>query len=158
MDHIWSPWRMTYLENGTDPAGCPFCLAQDPAAREEAGVVYLGEQAFVMLNRYPYTTGHLLVLPLAHQETLSSLDGGVRAELMELINHSLGVLQRVYQPEGFNVGMNMGGAAGAGIPKHLHWHLVPRWAGDTNYMTAVGGVRVLPELLADTYQKISRAW
>ena len=158
MDQIWSPWRMTYLENGSHPDVCPFCLALEESARDEAYVVQVGEKAFVILNRYPYTTGHLLVLPLEHREKLSELDPVTRAELMELITHAMEVLGDVYRPEGFNVGLNMGGAAGAGIPKHLHWHIVPRWSGDTNYMTAVGGVRVLPELLADTYQKIKGAW
>jgi ATP adenylyltransferase len=158
MEHIWSPWRMTYLENGANPAECPFCLALKGPTPEDAYVVKVRKKAFVILNRYPYTTGHLLILPLVHKEKLSELDAATRAELMELINHGLEVLGRVYSPEGFNVGMNMGGAAGAGIPKHLHWHIVPRWSGDTNYMTAVGGVRVLPELLADTFQKINAAW
>jgi ATP adenylyltransferase len=158
MDQIWSPWRMTYLENGSHPDECPFCLACGDSAPEDAYVVHVGEKAFVILNRYPYTTGHLLVLPLEHQEKLSELAPATRAELMELINYGMEVLGKVYQPEGFNIGLNMGGAAGAGIPKHLHWHIVPRWSGDTNYMTAVGGVRVLPELLADTYHKIKQAW
>lgn len=146
------------MENGSHPDECPFCLALQEPYQDDAYVIHKGEKAFVILNRYPYTTGHLLILPLEHQEKLSELDPSTRAEMMELINLGMEVLREVYQPDGFNVGLNMGEAAGAGIPKHLHWHIVPRWPGDTNYITAVGGVRVLPELLSDTYQKIKKAW
>ncbi len=158
MDRIWSPWRMTYLKNGTHTDECPFCLALKNPDSKESYLIHKGEKAFVILNRYPYTTGHLLVLPLEHQEKLSALDSATRAELMELINRGMEVLSAVYQPEGFNVGLNMGGAAGAGLPKHLHWHIVPRWVGDTNYISVVGGTRVLPEMLSDTWQKIKEAW
>ena len=158
MDQLWTPWRMHYLENEFDPDQCPFCLALDERYQAEAHLIFRGKKAFVILNRYPYTTGHLLVLPIEHQEHLSKLDFETRTELMELVNHALEVLQEVYQPQGFNVGLNMGSAAGAGIPKHLHWHVVPRWSGDTNYMTVAGGVRVLPELLEDTLQRIRTAW
>ncbi len=149
---------MKYLENEAYPDECPFCLALKAANQEDMYLVYRGKRTFVILNRYPYTTGHLLVLPLEHQEQLSELDEATRAEMMEMINHAMQVLREVYQPEGFNVGLNMGQAAGAGIPRHLHWHVVPRWSGDTNYMTVSGGVRVLPELLEDTLQKIKSAW
>lgn len=157
MDQLWTPWRMKYLENESHPDQCPFCLALEQDQAEDF-LVHKGNEAFVILNRYPYTTGHVLVLPLEHQEQLSSLPPQTRGELMELVNHALEVLREVYQPEGFNVGLNMGVAAGAGIPKHLHWHVVPRWSGDTNYMTVAGGVRVLPELLEDTQRKLKSAW
>lgn len=158
MDQLWTPWRMKYLENEAHPEECPFCLALNEADQDAMYLVFRGKKAFVILNRYPYTTGHLLVLPLEHQEKLSELDPDTRAEMMEMITHAIEVLQRVYQPDGFNVGLNMGGAAGAGIPRHLHWHVVPRWSGDTNYMTVAGGVRVLPELLEDTFKKVRSAW
>lgn len=158
MDHIWSPWRMSYLENGSDADQCPFCLALEEPNREESYVVHRGKNSFVILNRYPYTTGHLLILPLEHIEKLTDLEAAVRAEMMEQITHGMEVLEAIYHPEGFNVGLNMGGAAGAGLPKHLHWHIVPRWSGDTNYITVVGGVRVLPEMLADTWERIKAAW
>ena len=149
---------MKYLENEAQPDECPFCLALKEANQDDLNLVCRGNRTFVILNRYPYTTGHLLVLPLAHQEKLSELDEATRAELMEMINHAMEVLQEVYHPEGFNVGLNMGQAAGAGIPKHLHWHVVPRWFGDTNYMTVAGGVRVLPELLENTLKRVKSAW
>ncbi len=149
---------MKYLENESQPDHCPFCLVIEETHQEDLYLISRGKKAFVILNSYPYTTGHLLVLPLAHCELLAELDKSTRAELMEMINHAMEVLGRVYQPDGFNVGLNMGEAAGAGIPRHLHWHVVPRWSGDTSYMTVTGGVRVLPELLEDTLQKLRSAW
>lgn len=158
MHRIWSPWRMKYIEENSDHDQCPFCRAYSGSDDQENLVIFRGENTFVMLNRYPYTTGHILILPVLHQEKLSELDQDTRAEMMELIKQGGDTLQAVYHPEGMNIGLNLGTAAGAGIPKHLHWHIVPRWMGDTNYMTTVGGVRVLPEALEDTYQKILSSW
>ncbi len=158
MSHLWSPWRMEYINNRNDSDQCPFCLALEKKTAAESLIIIRGENAFVMLNRYPYTSGHLLVLPYSHQEKLSDLDPEIGSELMELIQQSCLVLETTYQPEGFNIGLNLGAAAGAGLPKHLHWHVVPRWPGDTNYMTAVGGVRVIPEALEDTLRKVSQTW
>ncbi len=158
MKRLWSPWRMKYIENTKPADECPFCAALEIPEPADQFLLHKGEKAFVILNLYPYTTGHLLILPLEHQENMADLDPETRGEIMELINYALTVLDQIYHPEGYNVGMNMGEAAGAGIPKHLHWHIVPRWVGDTNYMTAVGEVRVLPETLEDTYLKIVSAW
>ncbi len=158
MKRIWSPWRMKYIKENSSPSECPFCKAISGKDDRENLVVFRGKNAFVMLNRYPYTTGHILVLPYIHQEKMSEFDPKTRSEMMELVNQAGQVLELVYKPQGMNVGLNLGTAAGAGIPKHLHWHIVPRWMGDTNYMTTVGSVRVLPESLEDTYQKIQSSW
>jgi len=158
MTHLWSPWRMDYNKNQDQSEECPFCLALENKSDDGSLIVYQGENAFVMLNRYPYTSGHLMVLPYLHEERLAELSRETRGEVMELIHHACAVLEEIYHPEGYNVGLNLGAAAGAGLPKHLHWHIVPRWKGDTNYMTTVGGVRVIPEALEDTLQKVKTHW
>jgi ATP adenylyltransferase len=149
---------MKYIKENSSHPECPFCKAISEGDDRENLVIHRGKYAFVMLNRYPYTTGHILVLPYIHQEKMSEFDPKTRSEMIELVNQAGQVLELVYKPEGLNVGLNLGTAAGAGIPKHLHWHLVPRWMGDTNFMTTVGNVRVLPESLEDSYQKIQSSW
>jgi len=149
---------MKYIKENSSHPECPFCKAISEGDDQENLVVYRGKYAFVMLNRYPYTTGHILVLPYIHQEKMSEFDPKTRSEMIELVNQAGQVLELVYKPEGLNVGLNQGTAAGAGIPKHLHWHIVPRWMGDTNFITTVGNVRVLPESLEDSYQKIQSSW
>jgi ATP adenylyltransferase len=149
---------MRYIQDNSQQDSCPFCAALNNTEPAASHLIHRGEFSFVILNRYPYTTGHALILPNQHVEQLAELDPQTRAEMAELINKVMEVLKAVYNPEGFNVGLNMGSAAGAGIPKHLHWHIVPRWVGDTNYMSTVGEVRVLPEELEVTYQKIKEAW
>jgi ATP adenylyltransferase len=120
--------------------------------------VVRGEHAFVILNRFPYTTGHLMVVPYGHQPSLDLLEAAVRAEMMELVNHTTQVLEKVYHPDGFNIGVNIGSAAGAGVSDHVHMHVVPRWVGDANFMSTLGETRVLPELLEDTYLRMVAAW
>ncbi len=158
MEHIWSPWRMDYIEGEKNKDQCVFCreLAHEDGA--ENLIVTRSKLCFVILNRFPYTSGHLMVVPKAHLASLELLDAETRAEMMELTSRSLRVLMSVYHPDGFNIGINIGSAAGAGILDHVHQHVVPRWSGDTNFMSSLADVRVMPERLEETYQKIRNAW
>ena len=158
MENLWSPWRMKYVTDTENSGACVFCTAP----RQEDGplnlIVHRGKNVYAILNRYPYTSGHLMVLPYAHVSSIELLTPEVRAELFELVNTAVVVLRKVYQPDGFNVGINMGSAAGAGIAEHAHIHIVPRWNGDTNFMSTTGETRVIPEDLAVTFKRISETW
>ena len=157
MERLWSPWRSKYIASGVDSqAGeCVFCrIASNPDQDETNFVLHRGEHAFVVLNLYPYITGHLMVVPYLHTSELEALAKEISDELMDLTKRAQTALREVYSPAGFNLGMNLGLAAGAGIADHLHMHLLPRWAGDTNFMTTVGEARVLPEALETTYTKL----
>ena len=153
MKLIWSPWRKKYIESEKEE-GCVFCNAL--AKEDGAGnlIAFRGQLAFVILNLYPYSSGHLLVVPFKHAATLEELDPATRAELMELATQCMSVLRKIYKPQAFNMGANIGEAAGAGVPGHVHIHVVPRWGADTNFMTALGETRVLPETLEDTYIRV----
>jgi ATP adenylyltransferase len=158
MKHIWSPWRMKYMRSNNSPDGCIFC---DAAAKEdgiENLIVTRSQHAFVILNRYPYTSGHVMVVPYAHAGAMGELDKETLADVMSLIQQAIAAINKVYKPEGFNIGANLGAVAGAGIANHIHFHVVPRWAGDTNFMTSVGEARVIPEDLDDTLQHLKNAW
>lgn len=137
---------------------CIFCTGPAEPDSPENLIIHRGEHAYVMLNRYPYTSGHLMVVPFLHQPSLEGLEPAILAEIMGLLTHAMGVLRQAYHPEGFNMGANIGAAAGAGIAGHVHVHLVPRWSGDTNFMSAVGDARVVPEDLQETFQRLRSAW
>jgi ATP adenylyltransferase len=158
MKRLWAPWRMKYVQSQDPDPTCVFCTVQ--AQTDDAGnlIVYRGRNAFVLLNRYPYTSGHLLVVANPHLPSLEELDALTRCEMMELANAAMVILRKVYHPEAFNFGANIGEAAGAGIAGHVHLHIVPRWNGDTNFMSALAETRVLPEGLDETYHRISAAW
>ncbi len=153
MDRLWSPWRIGYIKGPHDDTGCIFCDKFGAPPEDDAGSLVLarGDHAFALLNAFPYNPGHIMVAPVRHTGDLESLSADELAGADRLIQASVRVLREVEAPHGFNIGMNLSRSAGAGIPDHLHWHVVPRWNGDTNFMSIVGQTRVLPELLADTY-------
>lgn len=158
MKRLWASWRMKYITNASKEEGCVFCNALAKADNADNLIVMRGEHAFVILNKFPYTSGHVMVAPLVHKASLEDLDPAIRAEMMELTTQCMSVLRKVYKPQAFNLGANIGEAAGAGVPGHVHIHIVPRWMGDTNFMSAVGNVRVLPEDLEDTYRRVKEAF
>ena len=145
---------MKYIEKHEKEEGCVFCDLPVRKDDAETLIAFRGEHAFVILNRYPYTSGHLMVIPFAHVSTFEELGSTARGEMMELTSQCTSVLTKTYHPQGFNMGANIGEAAGAGVPGHIHIHIVPRWAGDTNFMSALGDTRVLPETLEDTYERV----
>lgn len=151
MRQLWAPWRMSYLK-GENPRvdGCIFCakLKGDDA---EEHILYRGARVSVVLNRFPYSNGHMMVLPHQHTEYLEVLDDATLLEMMQAVRHCIRALREIYAPHGFNVGVNEGSAAGAGVAEHLHIHIVPRWSDDANYMTVIGHTRVIPESLDATY-------
>jgi ATP adenylyltransferase len=149
---------MEYIEHSTKEDGCIFCNAQAKQDSAENLIAFRGERAYVILNRYPYTSGHLMVVPFDHQPDLEALDSQARAEMMELVTQCMTALRKIYNPQAFNMGANIGEAAGAGVQSHVHIHIVPRWAGDTNFMSAVAETRVLPEALEVTYQRVKKAF
>ena len=159
MQRMWSPWRSKYLASGVDSQAdsCVFChIAADPEQDETNFVLHRAEHAFVVLNLYPYITGHLMIVPYLHTSEFDSLAKEISDEMMDLTKRAQTALREVYSPSGFNMGMNLGAAAGAGIADHLHIHMLPRWSGDTNFMTTVGESRVIPEALEDTFAKLRR--
>ena len=158
MDHIWTPWRMEYILENHKHKGCIFCLAANAEDDLKHLVFYRGEFCYMILNRYPYTSGHVMCVPYVHEAHLQKLTSEIRSEMMALTTRAVEVLQSVYQPDGLNVGLNLGEMAGAGVEDHLHMHIVPRWAGDTNFMASIGGTRVLPESLPETYMRVKAEW
>jgi ATP adenylyltransferase len=149
---------MEYILSTKSGEGCIFCEGLKQADGPENLIVVRGSQAFVMLNRFPYTSGHLMIVPFAHQPSLELLDTAARADIMDLSARAIEVLNKIYTPQGYNLGMNIGSAAGAGVTEHVHLHVVPRWVGDTNFMSSVAQTRVLPELLEETYRRVKDAW
>lgn len=156
-ERLWAPWRFSYIEKPSTGSSQADCIFVDLPAQDndrENLLLFRGTKAFVMLNAYPYTNGHLMVAPYKHTADLDALDDAELLEINQLVAKSVKWIRAAYKPDGFNIGVNLGRAAGAGIPTHVHWHIVPRWNGDTNFMTAVGDVRVLPQSLADSYDRL----
>ncbi len=149
---------MKYIAHHKKAEGCIFCLALSQTDDAINLILYRGQKAFMILNRFPYTSGHLMIVPFDHQPSLELLDSETRAEIMELAAQAIRIIQVVYRPEGYNLGVNIGEVAGAGITDHVHLHVVPRWAGDTNFMSTLGQTRVMPETLEDTYKRLRDRW
>jgi len=161
MDHIWTPWRYAYVTGtgGEKATGCIFCdcARQRNEDDEKSRIVYRGKHCFIILNTYPYTSGHVMVVPFQHVDELRKLSPDAATELMALCQRMEDVLRSLYKPEGINLGMNIGKAAGAGIAGHIHMHVLPRWTADANFMSVVGETRVLPEALEVTWKRITEA-
>lgn len=160
LDRLWAGWRGEYMQSAGDPSiDCVFCriLASDESD-EATHVIWRGDTAFAILNAYPYTSGHLMVMPFRHVAELEDLTTEESTDLWSALTDAVAVLKRAYAPEGVNVGINLGQAAGAGVVGHLHVHAVPRWRGDSNFMTAIAETRVLPEPLVETDARLRKAW
>jgi ATP adenylyltransferase len=158
MDHLWAPWRATYVSEKNNPNRCIFCEAAASGDDEGNLVVYRGRLSFIMLNRFPYTSGHLMIAPYAHVSRLQQANQETTAEIMQLSRSGERVIEQMYTPDGLNLGMNLGEAAGAGIQQHIHMHLLPRWKGDANFMTSVANTRVVSEALQESYAKLRRGF
>jgi ATP adenylyltransferase len=158
MDFLWTPWRYQYIVNSGGKGECVFCFAARHTEDRETLVVHRAAHNFIILNRFPYTSGHLMVVPYQHVASLLDVPQEALHEMMSLAKDAERHLREVYKPEGLNLGINLGTAAGAGIAGHLHMHALPRWAGDTNFMTVAGETRILPEDLDVTWQRLRRAF
>jgi ATP adenylyltransferase len=159
LDRLWTPWRMAYVQGGdpsNEPAGCPFCAA--PTDDAYGLVVARGERVYAVLNRFPYNPGHLLICPYRHVADYTDIDPAETAELASFTQISMRVIRKVSAPHGFNIGINQGGVAGAGVAGHLHQHVVPRWGGDANFMPVVARTKAVPQLLTDTRDLLAAAW
>lgn len=154
MDFLFTPWRYAYVTAPSNPGECLFCAIVKAQNDPQNLVVHRGEHCFVILNAFPYTSGHTMVVPYEHVDELQKLSAPAAQEMMTLTRKLEGVLRALYHPDGLNLGMNLGKAAGAGVANHIHMHILPRWVADANFMTAVGETRVLPEDLQTTYQRI----
>jgi ATP adenylyltransferase len=154
MKVLWAPWRMEYILTDQEKGGCIFCPGDDRSQDEARLILYVGSMSMVVMNRFPYINGHLLVAPVRHGPDLEFLSDGEMLDLLKMVRISIAILKKEIGPEGFNVGLNLGRVAGAGVEEHVHFHIVPRWSGDTNYMTVFGEVRVIPEHIEETYRKL----
>jgi ATP adenylyltransferase len=157
MDYLWTPWRYKYVSQAKNQSGCVFCNASRDDHDEEWLIVRRATKNFIILNRYPYTSGHVMIVPYVHTADFAGLEKDTAAEMMLLSQEVQAALDGEYHPDGFNLGMNLGRSAGAGIADHLHMHLLPRWTGDTNFMTTVSETRMEPEELSVTYTRLRQA-
>jgi ATP adenylyltransferase len=157
MDYLWTPWRYAYVTAGSKTSGCIFCDLPKVGDDVKARIVYRGQSCYIVLNTYPYTPGHVMVVPFAHLDELQKLPADAAHEMMNLSQKMERVLRQLYSPDGVNLGMNIGKAAGAGVAGHIHMHVLPRWVADANFVSVVGETRILPESLETTYERIRTA-
>jgi ATP adenylyltransferase len=157
MDYLWTPWRYAYIASASREDGCIFCEALAAGDDRKTLIIFRGNRNFIILNRYPYTSGHVMVVPNAHIADFVAAESETLSEMMSLAQRVQSALESAYHPQGYNLGMNLGRAAGAGVTGHLHLHVLPRWSGDANFMTVVGETRVEPEDLDTTYEKLRKA-
>ena len=155
---LWAPWRLEYIARADDEDGCVFCRAAASDDDEARLVVHRGEHAFALLNKFPYASGHFMVAPYRHAGDFGELTDDEVLDVHRLSGQGIGALAQVYEPQGYNLGWNLGRIAGAGVVDHVHLHVVPRWAGDTNFMPVLADVKVLPEHLAETRRRLAEAW
>ena len=155
---LWAPWRLEYVGSADEQEGCVFCNAAEAGDDEAALVVHRGRHALAVVNKFPYTSGHFMVAPLRHVGEFGELTDEEALELHRLAGQGMGALSQLYEPQGYNLGWNLGRIAGAGVVDHVHLHVVPRWAGDTNFMPVLADVKVVPEHLADTRRRLADAW
>jgi len=158
MDYLWSPWRYRYVTKATPQDACIFCAKLASDDDEQNLIACRGERNFVLLNLYPYTSGHMMVAPYTHISTLEEAEEETLLEMMRLTRRAASILRQLYQPQGLNIGMNVGECAGAGVAGHIHMHVLPRWVGDSSFMTVVGETRIAPEDLGETWRKLSAAF
>ena len=157
MDYLWTPWRYAYVTTVEKDSICIFCELPKTGDDAKAHIVHRAQHCYIVLNNYPYTSGHVMIVPFAHLDELQKLPEVTAQEMMVLSQKTESALRRIYSPDGINLGMNIGRAAGAGVAAHVHMHMLPRWVGDTNFMTVTGESRVLPEALQETYGRIKAA-
>jgi ATP adenylyltransferase len=156
MDYLWTPWRYAYVTSADRTPGCIFCAAALSADDQKARIVYRGRQCFIILNTFPYTPGHVMIVPYAHLDELQTLPAEAAHEMMDLCQRVENALRKLYTPDGVNLGMNIGKAAGAGVAGHIHMHVLPRWIADANFLSVVGETRILPETLETTWERMRR--
>jgi len=154
MDYLWTPWRYNYIKNAEKTSGCIFCEVVNAGDDEKVRIVFRGKHCYLILNTFPYTSGHVMVVPYAHVDELQKLPGDAAQEMMALSQRTEGVLRDIYRPDGVNLGMNIGKAAGAGVAGHIHMHILPRWVADANFVSVVGETRILPEELGVTWKRM----
>jgi ATP adenylyltransferase len=157
MNVIWAPWRMDYILSNKEQQ-CIFCELPKQERDRDNLILYRSSHNFVMMNRYPYNNGHIMVVPYRHVSALDGLDDGILLDFMRVTRHSVASIRKAFMPEGFNIGINIGKIAGAGMEEHMHLHMVPRWAGDTSFMTVFDEVRVIPEHIMSTYDRLFAAF